>query len=283
MTDRPDALYAGQGICEGRVLVVAGSDPSGGAGIQADIKTITALGGYAATAITALTIQNTQGVTDVLPVSADIVASQMKAVLSDVGADVIKTGMLHDIGIIEAFVDTLNATQYDGAVVVDPVMVATSGDHLLEDDAIDSLISELLPLATLVTPNIPEAAVLTGLEITTIDDMHKAGEALLKMGSDAVLIKGGHLPADVLVDILLTKDGEEMQIESSRLHTNHTHGTGCTLASAIATGLACGESMELAFSHGHAFVRAAIEKAPGFGKGNGPLGHAAVFSGRGTY
>ncbi len=277
MNDRDNPVVVGQQY-QGRVLVVAGSDPSGGAGIQADIKTITVLGGYAATAITALTIQNTLGVTDVMPVSADVVVSQMKAVLSDIGADAVKIGMLHDVGVIEAVVETLHAVQFDGAVIVDPVMVATSGDHLLEDDAVESLISELLPLATLVTPNIPEAEVLSGLEIKTVEDMRAAAVAILALGPQAVLIKGGHLQADQLVDILLTSDGEEMQIESIRLDTRHTHGTGCTLASAIATGMACGENIELAFSHGQAFVRAAIEHAPGFGGGNGPLGHAAVFA-----
>lgn len=263
---------------QGRVLVVAGSDPSGGAGIQADIKTITALGGYAATAITALTIQNTLGVTDIMPVSADVVVAQMKAVLSDIGADAIKIGMLHDVGVIEAVAETLHAVQFDGAVIVDPVMVASSGDDLLEEDAVESLVSELLPLATLVTPNIPEAEVLSGLDIKTAKDMRPAAEAILALGPKAVLIKGGHLADDQLVDILLTCDGEEMQIESSRLNTKHTHGTGCTLASAIATGLSYGENIELAFSHAQAFVRAVIEQAPGFGGGNGPLGHASVFS-----
>ena len=215
-----------EGLYRGRVLVVAGSDPSGGAGIQADIKTITALGGYAATAITALTVQNTKGVTDVMPIPVDFVSKQIEAVLSDVGADVVKTGMLHDAGVMQAIVNSLRAMRFKGAII--------------------------------------------------IDDLHLAGEIILKMGPKAVLFKGGHLPSDQLVDTLLTQDGEEMQIKSTRLDTRHTHGTGCTLASAIATGLAQGESLELAFSHAHAFVRNAIELAPGFGQGNGPLGHGEV-------
>lgn len=265
---------------KGRVLVVAGSDPSGGAGIQADIKTITALGGYAATAITAITVQNTMGVADIMPIDPDVITAQIKAVLVDIGADAIKTGMLHDAAVIEALVGVLRAGEFDGLLVVDPVMVATSGGSLLAPDAVSKLKSDLLPLAKLVTPNIPEAEALSGLPIKTVEDMHRAGEAILAMGPEAVLLKGGHLPTDQLVDVLLTSDGEEMQIESTKLDTRHTHGTGCTLASAIATGLANGESLELAFSHAHAFVRAAIEKAPGFGNGCGPLGHAAVYNGR---
>ncbi len=280
MIDMHDPVNGGQH--QGRVLVVAGSDPSGGAGIQADIKTITALGGYAATAITALTVQNTIGVTDVLPVAPDFVVAQINAVLSDVGADTIKTGMLHDVDVIAAVVDSLNACNFQGAVVVDPVMVATSGDHLLKTDAVETLVSRLLPIATVITPNIPEAEVLAGFKIETVEEMRKAAKHVLSLGPKAVLLKGGHLVTDKLVDILLTQDGEEMQIKSTRLETRHTHGTGCTLASAIATGLASGESLELAFSHAHAFVHSAIMKAPGFGQGNGPLGHAAVVSGRGT-
>jgi len=155
-------------------------------------------------------------------------------------------------------------------------MVATSGDILIETKAIAYLKEHLLPIASLITPNIPEAAILTGIDIETVSDLQRAGEILLGMGPRAVLLKGGHLTSDWLVDTLLTQDGGIVEIESRRLHTRHTHGTGCTLASAIATGLARGDGLELAFRRGHAFVREAIEKAPGFGQGNGPLGHSAV-------
>ncbi|MEX0299487.1 MAG: bifunctional hydroxymethylpyrimidine kinase/phosphomethylpyrimidine kinase, partial [Kordiimonas sp.] len=208
---------------KGRVLVIAGSDPSGGAGIQADIKTITALGGYAATAITALTVQNTMGVTDVMSVASDFVANQMKAVLTDVGADAVKTGMLHDIGTIEAVVESLNAFTFQGAVVVDPVMVATSGDHLLKPEAVKTIVSCLLPRATVITPNIPEAEVLAGFNIDTVDGIRRAGKRLLSLGPKAVLRKGWPLTTEKLVAILLTQDGEAIQIKSIRLDTRHNH------------------------------------------------------------
>ncbi|MBV1900127.1 MAG: bifunctional hydroxymethylpyrimidine kinase/phosphomethylpyrimidine kinase [Kordiimonadaceae bacterium] len=262
----------------GRVLVVAGSDPSGGAGVQADIKTITALGGYAATAITALTVQNTLGVTDIKAVAGAFVAAQMDAVLSDIGADALKTGMLFNAAIIRAVVQAIKKAGYAGPVIVDPVMVATSGDVLLKKDAITALKKNLLPITSLLTPNIPEAEALCGFPIKTDIDILKAGKAILAMGPKAVLIKGGHLPSEQLVDTLMIAGGEEMQIKSTRIESKHTHGTGCTMASALAAGLARGESTELAFSHAHAFVRSAILHAPGFGAGNGPLGHSAAWT-----
>ncbi|MFC3053075.1 bifunctional hydroxymethylpyrimidine kinase/phosphomethylpyrimidine kinase [Kordiimonas pumila] len=263
-------------LTRGRVLVVAGSDPSGGAGIQADIKTISALRGYAATAITALTVQNTLGVTDVMPVPSSFIASQIKAVLSDIGADCVKTGMLHSAEVVETVVSILSEANFRGAVVVDPVMVATSGDRLLEVTAVESLKKLLIPRATVLTPNIPEAELLTGTVIKSVDDMRRAAGFIIKMGAESVLMKGGHLDTETIHDVLIMADGTEYICAAQKRHTRHTHGTGCTLASALATGLALGQALPDAFRHAHAFVQAAIEAAPGFGAGCGPLGHSYV-------
>lgn len=260
----------------GRVLIVAGSDPSGGAGIQADIKTVTALGGYAAAAITALTVQNTVGVSDVMPVPGSFVGDQMRAVLSDVGADAVKTGMLHDADCIAAVAGVLKDEAFAGEVVVDPVMVATSGDRLLNEDALGILRNELVPLASIVTPNIPEAAMLTGREVETFEQMQEAGRAILDMGARAVVVKGGHMPGNMMSDLLMTSGGESVTITRHLIVTRHTHGTGCTFASALAALLAQGARLDDAFNGAHAYVRRAIELAPGFGRGHGPLGHALV-------
>jgi len=223
---------------EGRVLVVAGSDSGGGAGIQADIKTITALGGYAATAITALTAQNTRGVHEIVPVPAAFVARQMEVVLEDIGADCIKTGMLFSAEVIDAFARAKERHASGVPLVVDPVMIAKGGAALLRPEAQAMLKLRLLPVAALVTPNAPEAAALTGLPVQSVDDMARAADGILALGAGAVLVKGGHLPGDDVVDLLRTADGLEERFESTRIDTRHTHGTGCTLASAIATGVA---------------------------------------------
>lgn len=259
----------------GRILIIAGSDPSGGAGIQADIKTVTALGGYAAAAITALTVQNTCGVKDIMPVPDSFVEAQTRAVLSDVGADCVKTGMLHDAGVIETVADLLSR-EYEGQLVVDPVMVATSGDRLLQEKAVDVLKNRLLPLATVVTPNVPEAEVLTGLTIKNLADMRQAASAILTMGPLAVVIKGGHMEGPHVTDMCLVADDKEYTCTEQRKDTTSTHGTGCTFASAMATLLARGESIQDAFEGAHKFVQMAIAAAPGLGQGNGPLGHASV-------
>lgn len=258
---------------QGRVLIVAGSDPSGGAGIQADIKTVTAMGAYAMTAVTAVTVQNTLGVTDVHKIPLDIVDAQIKACLSDIGADVIKTGMLTDAETVHRVSDALE--RFTGPLVIDPVMVATSGDRLVDEAGVDALKTRLIPGAEVVTPNIPEAEVLTGITIKTVDDMERAGTSILTLGPQAVLVKGGHLPTDKVVDVLVTRDGCE-GIEADRIDTRHTHGTGCTTASGIAALLSQGGSLADAFARTHAFVRDAILAAPGFGSGSGPLGHAAA-------
>ncbi len=258
-----------------RVLIVAGSDPSGGAGIQADIKTVTMFGQYAAAAITALTVQNTLGVKEAVGVEPRIIEDQIVAVLEDVGADAVKTGMLHSAEVVAAVADTLVAIKFGGPIVVDPVMVASSGDRLLDDTAVALIRDRLIPLATLVTPNLPEAEVLTGLKVTTPDEMEKAGHAILAMGAPAVLMKGGHLNADELTDLLITKD-KTVALSTAKIETRHTHGTGCTYASAFASLLAAGHNLEQAFPLAHTFVQEAITAAPQLGAGHGPLGHARV-------
>jgi len=257
---------------QGRVLIVAGSDSGGGAGIQADIKTVTALGGFAMTAITALTAQNTQGVYGIHDVPADFVADQMRVVLQDIGADCIKIGMIHRIDIVEAVADTLDRFGQSIPLIVDTVMVAKGGARLLDDDAVDILKQRLVARASLITPNIPEAEVLTGLEISSDAQAADAGRRLLGLGPDAVLMKGGHLTGDQVVDLLI-EPGDETLFQSARLATRHTHGTGCTLASACATGIAQGLSLKDAVARARAYVIEAIRTAPGLGQGHGPLNH----------
>lgn len=251
----------------GRVLVIAGSDSGGGAGVQADIKTVTALGGYAASAITAVTVQNTLGVSAILRIDPALVAAQARAVLDDIGADAIKIGMLGDAAL--AVAEVLDAWPRI-PVVLDPVMLAKDGTALAV--GVEPLKSRLLPRAALLTPNAPEAAALTGLKVETTDDLRRAGEALLHAGVQAVLMKGGHIAGDTVVDILMTPGGETT-FEGPRLDTRHTHGTGCTLASACAVGLAQGLTLEAAVARAWGYTAEAIRRAPGFGAGAGPLDH----------
>ncbi len=258
---------------KGRVLIVAGSDSGGGAGIQADIKTVTALDGYAATAITALTAQNTQGVFGVLPVAPDFVRQQIDLVLDDIGADAIKTGMLYDEAIINVLADALEAQDKPVKLVVDPVMVAKGGAPLIDPAAVAALKRRIVNKATIITPNLPEAEKLAGMTIRTVEDMEHAAAALLTLGCEAALVTGGHLEASGLTDVLATSQGVE-RFRSERIQTRHTHGTGCTLASAIATGLAQGMEIEAAVQRAREYVRRAIETAPGFGLGHGPVNHA---------
>ena len=255
----------------GRVLIVAGSDSGGGAGIQADIKTISALGGYAATAITALTAQNTLGVLGVLAIPAACVAQQMQVVLDDLGADAIKTGMLLNAGVIDAVTAIIDSTAIPIPLIVDPVMIAKGGAALLDAAALDSL-RTLLKRAALVTPNLPEAEALLGRRITGIDAMIVAARDLLATGAKAVLLKGGHGEGNVVTDILVSQ-GEVFLFESARIETRHTHGTGCTLASAIAAGVAQAMPLRPAVERARAYVQEAIRTAPGLGAGHGPLNH----------
>jgi hydroxymethylpyrimidine/phosphomethylpyrimidine kinase len=257
-----------------RVLIVAGSDSGGGAGIQADIKTVTALGGYAMTAITALTAQNTRGVHDMLPIDTEFIRAQLEACLDDLGTDVIKTGMLHSASVIKAVAAVVDARAPGIPLVVDPVMVAKGGAPLLQPEAQEALRERLLPRAALLTPNAPEAEVLTGLPVRSPADLGAAADRLLLFGASAVLVKGGHLEGDTVVDLLRTADGFERRFASPRLETRNTHGTGCTLASAIATGIAEGLTLEHAVERARGYVQQAIRTAPGFGSGHGPLYHA---------
>jgi hydroxymethylpyrimidine/phosphomethylpyrimidine kinase len=259
---------------EGRVLVVAGSDSGGGAGIQGDIKTITALGGYAATAITALTAQNTLGVFGILPIDPDFVAQQMDVVLKDIGADAVKTGMLHSADIIEVVVRVLERRAPNVPLVVDPVMIAKGGAKLLDPAAMFALRRRLIPRAALVTPNAPEAGCIADLKVETLEDMAAAADFILTLGAGAVLVKGAHVPGDEIVDLLRTADGEEMLFRNSRIDSMSTHGTGCTLASAIAAGIAEGLTLRDSVNRAEDYVRKAILAAPGFGGGHGPLNHA---------
>jgi len=258
---------------KGRVLIVAGSDSGGGAGIQADLKTVTALDGYAATAITALTAQDTRDVHAIHEVPPEFVRRQIEVVLDDIGADCVKTGMLHRIEVLQAVIDALRAKAAGTPLVADPVMVAKGGARLLQEDTIAFLKARLLPLATVLTPNVPEAEILAEMRIDGPDALRSAGERLRAAGAAAVLMKGGHLEGDVVRDVLVDADGVEIY-ESPRLHSRHTHGTGCTLASAIATGLAQELPLRSAVVRARAYVREAIRTAPGYGGGHGPLNHA---------
>ena len=257
---------------QGRVLIVAGSDSGGGAGIQADIKTVTALGGFAMTAVTALTAQNTTGVTAIHEVPPEFVTEQMRVVIDDIGVDAVKTGMLHDAGIIMAVADVLD--DLNVPVVVDPVMVAKGGAELLQSDATTALRDRLLPLAGVLTPNIPEAEALTGITIDSPDAVARAAAALSEMGAKAVLMKGGHLAGDTVTDTLFEDGGLVGEYSSERIDTQHTHGTGCTLGSAIAAGLAQGLGLSDAVQRARAYVVEAIRTAPGYGSGHGPLNHS---------
>lgn len=262
-----------------RVLSIAGSDSGGGAGIQADMKTISANHCYAMTVITALTAQNTMGVTAIHPVPVDFVQKQLEAVLADIGADAIKIGMLFSPALIETVAGQLE--HFDASnIVLDPVMVAQSGDRLIEDDAVAALKNRLMPLADLITPNIPEAGVLLGREIKTRNDLEKAAVDLMELGCANVLIKGGHLVAGGSDDLLcLGKNKKMLTLPGRRIKTNNNHGTGCTLSSAIASNLAKGFDMESAVRKAKDYITGAIESGADYiiGKGHGPVHHFFQF------
>jgi len=258
---------------KGRVLIIAGSDSGGGAGIQADIKTVTMQGAFAATAITALTAQNTLGVFGVLPIPPAFIRQQIEVVLDDIGADAVKTGMLHDAAVIETVAAVLAVRAPDVPLVVDPVMVAKGGAPLIEPSAIDALKRLLISRATVLTPNLPEAEILVGHAIGDLVAMQGAAQELLRLGCRAVLLKGGHLAGDTVHDVLASESGQHVW-DSPRIDTRHTHGTGCTLASAVAAGLAQGREIAEAVECARDYVRRAIASAPGIGQGHGPLDHA---------
>ena len=265
MQRRPDAP------APGRVLIVAGSDSGGGAGIQADIKTVLALGGYAMTAITALTAQNTQGVFAVYDVPPDFVAQQIEVVLRDIGADCVKIGMLHRAEIVGIVCDMLAGAGIP--IVVDPVMVAKGGHPLLAAEAVRSLRSRLAPMATVLTPNLPEAHALAGVPDEPPLPASELAARLLTLGPAAVLVKGGHGEGPLIRDVLALSGSQPEVFETARIETRHTHGTGCTLASAVATGLAQGLGIRDAVVRARDYVLQAIRTAPGLGSGYGPLNH----------
>jgi hydroxymethylpyrimidine/phosphomethylpyrimidine kinase len=256
-----------------RILIIAGSDSGGGAGIQADIKTVTMLGGFAMTAITAITAQNTLAVEAVMMVPAEMVLKQIDAVVSDIGVDAVKVGMLGSAETAHAVADRLERLG-DVPVVFDPVMISTSGSALA-DEASVAAFEKLIAQSTVVTPNVPELAALTGLVITTDAEMEMAARWLARRTQGAVLAKGGHLRSETVVDLLVA-DGGVQRWEGERIETRDTHGTGCTLASAIATGLGKDMLLPEAITEARRFVRAAMLAAPGFGSGHGPMGHWAV-------
>ena len=253
-----------------RAMTIAGSDSGGGAGIQADLKTFAAHGVYGTSALTAITSQNTRGVTDVLELPASLIESQIDAIISDIGADVVKTGMLSSSTVIEVVAAKARQHEMD-ALVVDPVMVAKGGDKLLQDDAVDALRSLLVPIALVITPNVPEAETLLGMKIETLDEAKEAAQALVGMGARAAVVKGGHLsgpPTDMLYD------GEEFRaFTARRIDTTSTHGTGCTFASAIAANLAKGLPLRQSVSLAKSYVSSAIRLAQPIGSGHGPLNH----------
>ena len=257
---------------QGRVLIIAGSDSGGGAGVQADIKTVTALGGYAMSAITAITVQNTLGVFGMHEIPPGIVRDQIRVVMEDLGADAIKTGMLVNAAIVEAVAAALDAHAPNVPLVVDPVMIAKGGAALLETRAVEAMKALLAPRAALITPNAPEAAALTGIEIGDVEDQKRAAEALLRLGAGAALVKGGHIPGPWVHDVLASRRGMKV-FSSQRIETRATHGTGCTLASAIAAGIAQGMECEAAVEWARIYLLRAIAAAPGFGAGHQPLGH----------
>lgn len=251
-------------------LTIAGSDSGGGAGIQADLKTFAAYGVYGTCAITAVTAQNTRGVSMVQALVPSLVVAQIDAVVSDLGARATKIGMLANAGIITAVADALSRHHLTH-IVLDPVMVAKGGDHLLDPGAVSALCERLLPLADVVTPNAPEAEVLTGLTIRTVEDQRQAAARLVALGARSAVVKGGHL-AGPAIDVW--HDGSRaVEFSAARIDTLHTHGTGCTFSSAIAAGLALGLDPETAIRQAKDYVTGAIRHAPGLGGGHGPLGH----------
>jgi hydroxymethylpyrimidine/phosphomethylpyrimidine kinase len=253
-----------------RLLIIAGSDSGGGAGLQADIKTASAFGVYAMTAITAVTVQDTQRVHSVQLISPKVVRDQIRVCLSDIGADAVKVGMLGSAEIVEAVAAALKRYARAIPIVIDPVMISTGGERLLARDATETFKAKLLPLATLITPNLPEARSLTGMRGTERKAVEAAGRKLIQMGSRGALIKGGHATKETVDDVLVWQGGVEIYA-FPRIRTRHTHGTGCVLSTAIACGLAQGLSLPLAVGRAREFVQHAIQSAPGLGRGHGPL------------
>ena len=257
-----------------RVLTIAGSDSGGGAGIQADLKTFAALGCYGMSAITALTAQNTVGVQGIHAVPPAFLKAQLQSVIEDIGVDAVKIGMLHEPGVVDVVAWAIEHYRLE-RVVLDPVMVATSGDKLIEDETVRVLVERLFPLATLITPNLDEAALLLQQPIPSVEALSASAHALVAQGARAVLLKGGHLPGDQVVDVLARPGATDLVLKSARIASRNTHGTGCTLSSAIAAHLALGETLDGAVKAARAYIVSAIEAGASVqvGHGHGPLNH----------
>ena len=259
------------------VLVIAGSDPSGGAGIQADLKTLTSFGVYGMTAITALTEQNTKGVTDIFEVPLDFVVKQINCCLSDIGANAIKIGMMHNTELINGVYEALKLNKIIGnkkiSIVLDPVMVAKGGHRLLKEDAVNSLKTFIKNTNPVLTPNIPEAEILTDNKINNLADMKIAAKKIINLGANFVILKGGHMNAPIMSDLLIGTNVID-QIDTKKILTNNTHGTGCTMASALTAGLAKSLEIKEAFRNAHFYVNQAIMTSPRFGAGHGPINHS---------
>ena len=254
-----------------KILIIAGSDSSGGAGVQADIKTVTALGGYAMTAVTAVTVQNTEGVDAVIPIEPKDIKNQILFTCKDIRPNAIKLGMLHSSQVIKSVSDALKRIKIS-KIVLDPVMVAKGGARLINESAIETLKDELIKKVYLLTPNIPEAEVLTQTRIKSLEDMINAANILLKFGVKNVLLKGGHRKSKYMQDVFINR--KEIKIfKNKKIKTTNTHGTGCTLSSAIATFLSCGKPLKKSCELGIKYVNQAIGSNPNYGKGNGPINH----------
>jgi hydroxymethylpyrimidine/phosphomethylpyrimidine kinase len=252
-------------------LTIAGSDSGGGAGIQADLKTFAAHGVFGTSAITAVTAQNTLGVVAWQAIPSDLVTAQIEAVAGDIGADAVKTGMLANAAIVEAVAAAIRDLDLPN-LVVDPVMIAKGGDRLLEEEAVQAIRVELLPIAHVVTPNIAEAEALAGMRVASLDEMRAAGTRILEMGPRVVLVKGGHLDGPESIDVVVTREGT-YELRGPRIPTRNTHGTGCTLASAIAARLAMGADDRTALTRAREYLEGAIRHAQAIGRGHGPLNH----------
>ena len=258
-------------IPKSKVLIIAGSDSSGGAGIQADIKTVSALGCYAMTAITAVTVQNTTGVKSIIPIKPKEISNQIEFTAKDIKPNAIKIGMLHSAKVISAVIKSLKKIDIK-KIVLDPVMVAKGGTKLINNEAIDEIKKKLMKKILLITPNIPEAELLTNTKINSLNDMIKAGQLLINLGAKNVLIKGGHLKSNEINDILLNKKIIKI-FKNKKYKSKNTHGTGCTLSSAIATNLSCGKDLIKSCEQGIKYVNEAIKSNLNYGKGNGPINH----------
>ena len=258
-------------IPKSKVLIIAGSDSSGGAGIQADIKTVSALGCYAMTAITAVTVQNTTGVKSIIPIKPKEISNQIEFTARDIKPNAIKIGMLHSAKVISAVMKSLKKIDVK-KIVLDPVMVAKGGTKLINNEAIDEIKKKLMKKILLITPNIPEAELLTNTKINSLNDMIKAGQLLINFGANNVLIKGGHLKSNEINDILLNKKIIKI-FKNKKYKSKNTHGTGCTLSSAIATNLSCGKDLIKSCEQGIKYVNEAIKSNLNYGKGNGPINH----------